>query len=324
MLTLEQAKNQIDLFQIKDQLVQVDALDVNLVGESLLVKSEAGQFMVGYKKALGSFKDHTGINIKSLLEYQDDPDLTKKMIDHSLQKRVKKQIRFVSSGTDIWEILDKEYPWVCPTETFGEVTRTLEKETDILGLSTVEFDDQLRCVARFVTKEAKVPSKSRRDGTHDRVNDFSHSGIWLRCNGKVETCGFVYRMVCSNGLMREHRMTEHKTNSGLLESIQKNTLLALQDSRKSLDEFLELADQPVDNPALFINHVARVHHYPARMVTKVIEQLPTLPKNATRYDLVNLVTAMEHTEKDQAYGWLGGNIVGEFHHHLCNNCQRPV
>lgn len=322
ILTLEQAKNQVNVFQIKDTLVEVENLDVNLVGDGLLVKCDAGSFMVSYKKTLGAFKEHTGVNISSLKEYQDDGDLTKKMIQHSLQKRAKHKIRFVSSGTDLWEVFDKDYPWVNPADTFDEVSTTLERETKILGVPKVEFDGQLRCAVRFVTEEAKVPPKAR--GGHNRANDFSHSGVWLRCNGEIETSGFVYRMVCSNGAMREYRKSVHKTNSGLRESIQKNTLAALADSRKSLDEFLELADQPLDNPALFINHVARVHHYPAKMVTKIIEQLPTLPENPTRYDLVNLVTAMEHTEEDQAFAWLGGSMTAEYHHHLCANCQRPV
>lgn len=325
MLTLDAARNEVNQMQVTDQLIRLDGMKVSYLGDGKLnVETDSGKYVTDWKKGARMLADHTGIDGSYFKEYEDEPELITKMIEHSLSKRSNKTVRLITSGSSLWEVFTKDYPWMPPHRTFDTVFETIQSKLPIMGVQAVGWDQDLRCSIKFVTEENKQPSVV--PGTHNRVNDFSHTGVWLRCNGKVETSAYLYRLVCSNGAMVEHRRATHRTYATMDESIRQNTLLALNDSRKLLDEFVNLAERKAPNPSAFITHVARVNRYPDRMIADIVERLPALPPNPTMYDVVNTVTAIAHESEDNPdqFDWFGGSLIRAYNDKCCSQCARTL
>lgn len=315
LLTREQAVGQVEGLGVKARTIPVSKLDARVDGRGqVLLMVEDQQMPLASSDARTNLSWYLGVNTKSFTDYVDDPDLTKRMVQHSLSKRKDKKVVIVSNKEGIQTIYDEAYPWLAPVDT-------LVQSIDAIG-DSFQGVESIRALParvdfRLVTKMVATPPRL--------IDDVSHAGVWVRSNGAVEVGSYVLRLACTNGALRAYERIGAKSKDAILAAIPLRIQAAYQDSRDMLMEFVGREDHPAENPTAMINQLVRNAGQGSKRLQVLIDAMPTLPDRPTQYDVINMITAQAHNDGlSDAFEWMGGQSIREFMASSCTHCGTHI
>ena len=315
LLEVEEARSDIEDKSVTSSLIDVGDLSFKVSGKDVEVAYDGNFFKVGPKKVIAQIREETGVHFRALKEYQDDRELHPMLIKHSLERRKGKEVRIVHSGDTVLDFLPGAQAWMSPLDVFDNTMTIIGKE--VQAVESVRWDRKDRTSIRFVMNRAEQPPK--------RVDDLSHAGIWVRSNGALEVSAYVLRLVCTNGMLRDLEVVANTTMETMQASLLAKVHEAVGRSEKMLKEFVQLDDTVAPNPAPFLTALVRQNNGTGRQLRELMEGLPSLPVNATNFDLVNYVTSLEHSRDDDAFSWLGAAASHSLSHdRACSQCSRRL
>lgn len=252
------------------------------------------------------------------------PTLREDNLNYWLSKEGDKpyQIRTVK---DVLEnLLPQSYLHVPLTSLFDLLTDTLGK----VDLTKYEIDRGTGTFD-FVIEEAIEAPK--------RPGDFSRGGLLLDTrlgvdnydSNRIQIEGYIYRMVCSNGMITsDKQQTYIRGNSvdEILERVRTNAILTLEAvKQRRLPQFVNLDNIPIDDPAKMVHQIGKREGLSSRLEERVLDKVPALKRDSTMFDLVNLVTNTANDEGLKSYQSRSlqrlGGVMTETVEHRCSNCM---
>lgn len=322
LLTVDEAQQTVENMMVRSKDVDVKDIRFHFLGETedegLNGILEVGELKASVYRtqARKGMYSKLGIDFSGLKEYMTDPKLTEAMINHSIQKRAGNKVKLIHSGTDLWEIFGMDSPWIDPRRIFQLTLESLRDKSQVLGLAQADWTPDLQVALKFVTDRNSMPVA--------RVGDYSHTGVWIRANGKVETSAYLYRLACTNGMLRDYSKVKRVAASESEDAVRANIEQSFEDANGLLKDFLALDEHPAENPSAFIAHTSRNNSYSDTVLAEVVSRTPSLGERPTRYDVVNLITATGREMEDDKFEWLGGDAVNEYKHKICSHCAHPL
>lgn len=144
---------------------------------------------------------------------------------------------------------------------------------------------------------------------------------------------FLYRLWCTNGAeVREDGLkidARGSTLEAIMVEFEAVADRAFKIAERGIAPFYDLRNQPVTNPERVLMRIGSEHHIPPRSLGNLISAAPSLPDDATMFDLVNLVTNEANNPSLHREGGrrllqrVGGEIVGD-HAARCSHCQAKL
>lgn len=285
-------------------------LEVGFIEDAPTIKVGDRHLLFANRAAKTSLKTQTGLDPDYLLKMKSDPDLVSRVAQHVLGQGPNDTLRFVRHGAELVDVQTSGHPWFAPVEVLEQGVKTLGDRA--IGVHKMDFVKSKMSMRIITNKHAEPPKKN---------GDISHTGVWLQSNGWVETAAYVHRMVCVNGMMMSHNWIDAgKTRDDLAGNFEREIELAYKNSCTLLDNFMELDNHPEANPTAAIMGLGRAAQISDRNIRRILENVPEMGDGATRYDLVNVVTATSHDYDDISYQWAGGHLVGFYQDHHCSHC----
>jgi hypothetical protein len=263
-----------------------------------------------------------GISSRVISEYGENYELFSSMIEYSKSRRADNNCTFISVLGDVVSVEKGGIPYLSVQEAW-EGIRGLP---GLRGAQWVQNYEGSGFELRLISENTFSPPR--------QVDDISESGLWTRINGEAQVGSYVRRLVCSNGMMANKSVVEFnvKANSRdeLLDKYVDSALTALDRANKLAQDFVNLAEHRLENPANYLNSVMREQKIPNRYRTEIMDLLPTLPDDPTAYDVINLVTAygrrQESLKTRSRFEWLGGKITELFSPDeiRCSHCAHII
>lgn len=241
-------------------------------------------------------------------------------IDPVMMERLSPELQ-----TQCWEALMREDQDFC--------FKVVGEQVVAVPIQSEELPNYHNLVERLVTKVSPIGFSnifSRRDKVGfgmvtsrtqeppTRSGDSVHEGLYVSFNGQAQVQPYNLRLVCTNGMLsmklqRGTSVSEENFDSVIDTVIARSTTFT--------EEFIHLTQNRIENSGGLIGRLSRMHILNSRQVTQIAEQLGTLGDNATEYDLVNMITAMQH-DRENSLSWAlaGGNSVNFLHNDHCSHC----
>ena len=208
---------------------------------------------------------------------------------------------------------------------------------DALIVSAIEktFDGEDNIRSIDLSSGLKVSIITEELNTEPRVNDITHGGLRIESfigeAPKIST--YLERLVCSNGMvvpsLNSTLSLRGRTVDEIIEEMEylANTVLT-SEVEQALANWSHTAEMSVDNPQQLIHRFCREYNLGSRMESKLIERIDELEGN-TYYDIINLITSMQHEigvsqVMREALQIVGGLIVNASDGHRCGTCQHPL
>lgn len=221
-----------------------------------------------------------GLSGTAVREYIDNAPLLKSMISHSLKKRSDETVRLMGTQDAILSVRKPEGPNLTPPQAFEMARQTLNP-LHVERITTLGTQVEVR----LVTDYAEHPPSD--------VNDLSHAGVMFSMNGAVKVAGFSVRLICTNGQSRVFEKHSYGDIEDPVEDSMRDIFEAAHADAVSLTRnFVKLAETPLEAPEQITVRLGRRAGLPARFVTEATEAMPSLPPDASQYDLMNLLTRM--------------------------------
>lgn len=277
------------------------------------------------RTGLKDLRAWTRIDSKTADAIADNEQLFAQVMDHLLKKYTSPVTMEVRNAS-VYGIFHGSVPRISPVRLFELITEANVEGITVDRVADIRLHDPSVLEFRCVTNMASEPP------THK--GDISYGGIWGQINHNVELGAYVHRMVCSNGMMGDHRevrmvaaSTDEELESRVLLEAQ-SAYLTMRDT--FLPNFVHSAEVPVPDPAAFLARLGREWGLSGAAVSELIDELPRLPEAATVYDIVNLVTQTAQAAKSlrtsSSLEWFGGHMVQLVPElsHRCTRCMRPV
>jgi len=171
--------------------------------------------------------------------------------------------------------------------------------------------------------------------TEARVGDFTRGGIRFEARvGKTPyVSAYMERLVCANGMVAESEFDQVSLRGRTVdEIINEMEYIARATLEKNVPGYLNnwktMTEIESKNPEQLIHRLVKEAKLPAKIESAAIDRAPALEANSY-YDIVNLITALQHEEginDNNHYGLqaLGGNAVRDLGGHRCNSCQHAL
>lgn len=316
--------------RLQEDSVQVerkDLADVSMDGEGIFsLHLASGRGLQLDKQAMNGISYYTDMPWK-FLERIGDPEnrLFRDIVRRGLDAVDDEKLRIITAGGSATAILPSNYPYISVKEAFTAVREVLPA-----GCRIANFHNDKFTSVEFVTEVNEKPNLV--PGTHNPTDDFSHSGVELRVEGgRPSLTEYVFRLVCTNGLMRVQRFATQKSNGSrddMLDFLKVTTSEILDGSRQLLHRFVSTADMPVTDPHRVLRHAIKMNGISGVVAATLYENLQdAMPPNPTFYDIVNLITATArdyratHHNRTLGLQTIGGNLVADVtDRHSCNAC----
>jgi len=245
------------------------------------------------------------VGLRDLLSFSNVPAPFFNRCDDTLKDNIVK--RFIASEDKVVKsilINDKTMTGVVSIETpYMNAVKIYDLVTEVIpedALLQAQVNADRSWYWNFVTEDMANPPKD--------VNDITKGGISIeyktpqRKYGGGDTFmprynvgGFLYRLVCTNGLItRTNEMETVKGNKedDMIFEIKRLTALALKSVKEhDLKEFVRTAGVTIDDPSGWINRLAKEGKIKGALRDKLMDRVPSLAKPTTQYDLINLITS---------------------------------
>ena len=235
-----------------------------------------------------------------------------------------KAVQVLTRENRIENVFSTKTPYVPTIDVFDAAQATV-------GKSMVETYTQNKgkFIINWVTEFASHPVKE--------VNDISKAGITIEI-GKpnvyfdfgVCVGGFIFRLVCKNGLItsrNEITQVKGSTKEEILTNIKGLVNESYEAvSKKELPRFVHMATVPIDDPANTVHQIARNNHIPRGHIKTLLDRVPTLGKKPSMYSVINLVTSYAKEIPDyyqrRKVQSLGGEVLKT--EHKCPTCLHSL
>lgn len=140
-----------------------------------------------------------------------------------------------------------------------------------------------------------------------RVGDVIARGLSATINGSVTAAAFTLRLACTNGMRsitagNHRRVSEDSYAEDLRYILDRSAILAAH--------VAGLAGQRLTNGASFLRTLHRSGAITSTQLTRILDLLPSLPDDASQFDLINLITAIQHDDHENPMRWV--NVAGYF------------
>jgi hypothetical protein len=187
-------------------------------------------------------------------------------------------------------------------------------EVKPLGIGNIVFSRD-KVGFGLVTNSVQAPPTKR--------DDVIHEGLYFSFNGAPTVEPYNFRMVCSNGMLGIRRLGQAWVLSD--DTFSGTITAALETTKRCVTAFTELTTRPIANPGGLVGHLSKIRVLNAQQVQKIVEQVASLGTEATEFDLVNLITAQQHTNEN-SLSWLeaGGRTLEHLHTQHCSHCGTAV
>ena len=286
------------------EVVDVKASDITLssVGDKTLSLrlGELGNHSLAWKEGQ-TFKSLTGLDTGMLTLLSEDTrdvcfrELIKKADDFRMKVSSQKIISVAGKGV--------MYP------KYTEVLHRLVNKVKPIGFSNITVRGD-KIGFGLMTQQTIEPAS--------RVGDLLHTGIYVSFNGSVKARPYNMRLACTNGMVGskiEHAFTlEEEGFDSTVDNL-------LKQAGAFTEEFTHLAEKPLTNSGNMLGRLSRMGMLNPTQVDQVAQNLQELGEEATEYDLINLITAFQHTrENDLSWLEAGGMSVRYLHRDHCSHC----
>jgi len=246
-------------------------------------------------------------------------ELQTDIVNHFLEKSPDTEVLLgYSQGNTLREAYPGSTTIIPDGMIVDAIEKTFEPEAKVASLS---LDGGIK--ASIVTQELN---------TEPRVNDITNGG--LRIDSTIgeapKISAFMERLVCSNGMVvpveNASLSLRGRTVPEIILEMESMAQYVLGGpSQEALDNWGHLTGVLVSNPAQLIHRFAREYEIGSRMEARLLDQIPNL-EGDSYYDVVNLITSMQHEEGVSETMRLhlqtvGGRIVNSGGGHRCTSCQ---
>ena len=225
---------------------------------------------------------------------------------------------FLRATDDILSIDEDHRSLLSPLEIFDNSLLGLAEDILIESIDLNGFFE-----VRFLSSVFASPPK--------RKGDISRGGVFIRASEKnVEIGQYLFTLVCSNGLLGETRRIKRKVYTEedcrkTLNSVKESTRAVFSEVKeKFLPAFMHSAEVQVNQPSQLIHRLARESKLSRDVEFTVLDKTPSLPREPSYYDVINLVTAIAREEADASLMKLAGKILQESSRYACSHCYRSL
>lgn len=317
-MSLAQVRGSFEDLGYSDKVVELKKLDVDVVkqesGSLTLVLGNEGVGLPVGRSAESSLKALTGLSPRMYSDYVEDPDLVRRMINHSLHKRQDVTLRLQTARGMVLAVHDSVAPAITPTDILNRFQQ-LDPECRFDAFHFNERNMQLEW--GLMTRRSQEPPK--------RVGEASHAGIHVTCNGYVQVAPYVVTLVCTNGMLGEHRYpASAKTNEDLSLKFDEILSNAILESTKMLNQLIESDSIHVQNVGGYLAHIGQQAGLNQRMTAELVRRSVTLRENSTAYDVTQLITATANELEQPALKRFGWQIQQSFSEHRCSHCASVI
>jgi len=290
----------------------VSELEVFTVDGAIALKFRDHMRYVTTKAVAKSMREILGIDTRLLLEYGEEPKLLEPLFRSSLLRRKDTVIRLFHDEDSVLEAQSVTSRWIDPRKVFELAVSEVKDRA--LGVHSVHRFSNNGLQARFVFEESKEPPR--------RQNDVSHAGVWFGTNGVQEVGSYCLRLVCVNGLLADYEMPRYAVDGNIESDFREAVRAAANKSSTLLHNFIGSDEQKVRDPSGWVAHFTS--QFGARVLQQAVEALPVLPRDATQYDVINLITSRAQVTGDDRYEWYGSGAMQAFRNDECSHCHRPL
>lgn len=316
VLSLDEAREQIASLGERVERHKLENAEFAVGDETMLLTS--GKEPVELKKsAITDLTELAAIPSSFLMAECEDAELRRRIIQYCLKKNPC-NAQFLIRRNSIARIVDVPGEIISAEDIFEEALLTRE---DWKG-----FDVQVNGTIRI---KALTEFKKGRD-----KDDVVEAGLFLEISRQVRFASYLERVVCSNGMTRttfQSSFTENATRDAL-PLIRFQARKALDNAEQQfVDDFLDTTRLRAENPSRIIHQLGRRFNLSSRLERGLLDRAPSLPRDATYYDLVNLVTESardfenegktEFTDRLQEFADYGIQTAKE---KLCSQCNQPL
>ncbi len=321
MMKLGEARDVLVTAGYRTDEVKISDLDLSIRDEdTAFVKLTDGAHKRLHKGTFDSLKKLVGISPKTIKEFATDPELVNRMVEHCKRTHGGKTLRLMHSPEAVLDVSQvSRAPWMSPLEIFDLIANALDGRCEEVE-DIIPFESKALTI-KYLLKDVKSPEID--------VKDLSHAGIVVDMNGGFEVSPYVYRQVCSNGMMGESTLAKRVLNKdSYVGNIATAVRMTVNSSLAVLDRFVELAKIKVESPTDALASMSRDKLLSSRYANSLAERAPTLPTDATAYDVVNMITNFANDLPEvgrrvvQTAGYNAMVVLGESNR--CNKCMSTI
>lgn len=253
---------------------------------------------------------------------KDEPELQGRILEYCRKRAPSGDFMFTIRGGSLLSVTDAKYPSITPEEAFETVT-SVHKGFAVESLTLNEPVE-----ARLV--DMGIQGSPNRD-----KKDVTFGGMILEADGSVTTGEYLWRQVCTNGMRRQVKFTEivaGTTTEQLKDNLRVQTQASMEYVRAEfMKDFMHSAEIKIQNPAAVLHRIARSQGLPARVEARLMDKIPSLDKEPSYYDLINIVTEygrdMLADGQDKAgkrVATFASAMVSDTKAQACSHCHAPI
>lgn len=253
-------------------------------------------------------------------------DIFKKFV--SSENRSVKTI--ITNETTMKGVIAVETPYLNAIKVFDLASEVLPKDS----LIQAQMNDGRDWYWNFVTEQSASPARDK--------GDITKAGVSIRYGAprkqfmgddvfepSYEVGGFLFRLVCTNGLISQEQkmeVVEGGSEPIMIKEIQRLTSLAYGAAKEhDLEAFVKMAEVSVEDPSGYVNRLAKEGKIGGKVRDILLDRVPSLPNPATQYDLVNLITSTANDfkfRKQRQLQMVAGTAMIE--RHRCPHCHTKL
>lgn len=263
------------------------------------------------KTAIKSLKTKFNANFTGLGAFIDSSELVKEVIKHILN-RTEKPATISFTDDQILDVYEPTKPRLTPKETY----EICEANKDIKKIETLAVNPDGSFEFYFLTEEMSAPPT--------KVNEPSHSGLYVSSNGKVEVSPYVMTLSCTNGLRSPKfggsLVTEKDDLQGKVVSLIEQ---GVEQSHQLLDRLINLEGTQINDLRAYAANYFR-NNLPIPTASKMMRNVDLLPADGTAYDLVQFVTQHSSRQEDRKFQDIGYRVLDSFKLNRCGSCSSVI
>ncbi len=153
-----------------------------------------------------------------------------------------------------------------------------------------------------------------------REGEQIQSGVHVSMNGKIRLSEYNLTLFCTNGMTSAHY---DRGISITDEEFEKILAVVSEDAGKFAMQYSTLTDHKLEDAAGVLSRLRGMKIIPSDILEKSLSGIASLGDEATAYDLVNHVTALQHNSKvgsDPMLLAVGGRMAQALSHKHCAKC----
>lgn len=318
----------------KEHLSEVSLKDLVLDEEGLKVLGEADTIPFD-SQAENLFAQYLGISAPYLKKCPMELKIAN--VNHWLQSRGSSDATLHLLGNNLEGIHDTGYKFIPMRPTMARVASVFEPDDEV---KYQRIDKGYLHLDVLSNKNSiEVPGL----GTDHRPmeGDITHAGIRFNMYPsailqapRLQT--YMHRLVCSNGMAVDEPEFGVTLRGNTIDEIMQELEVAasrlMENMPTRLEAYRNSAEVPIEGDlALFIHQYSAERGLPAKMASRVMDNLPLLGDNPTAYDVTQLYTGLANDESLRYSTMIkmqeaGGNLALNSAEvtHRCSHCERII